>query len=57
MMPSAKLLNSRIFKGLSLLLPLTLAGAIASPTYPQACRPALSACDRTFKKPTPKPAS
>ena len=39
MMPSAKLLNSRIFKGLSLLLPLTLAGAIASPTYPQAAPP------------------
>src|SRR6476661_8318890 len=39
MMPSAKLLNSRIFKGLSLLLPLTLAGAIASPTYPQAGPP------------------
>lgn len=39
MMPSAKLLNSRVFKGLSLLLPLTLAGAIASPTYPQANQP------------------
>ncbi len=35
MMLSAKLLHSRIFKGLSLLLPLTLASAIASPTYPQ----------------------
>ncbi|MEG3938004.1 MULTISPECIES: LptA/OstA family protein [unclassified Microcoleus] len=39
MMPSAKLLNSRIFKGLSLLLPLTLAGAIVSPTYSQTAQP------------------
>ncbi|MBE9096972.1 LptA/OstA family protein [Tychonema sp. LEGE 07203] len=39
MMPSAKLLNSHIFKGLSLLLPLTLASAIVSPTYSQTAQP------------------
>ncbi|MCU0542151.1 MAG: OstA family protein [Oscillatoriaceae cyanobacterium Prado104] len=39
MMPSAKLLNSRVFQGLLLLLPLTLAGAIASPTFSQAGAP------------------
>lgn len=39
MMPSAKLLNSRVFQGLLLLLPLTIVGAIASPTFSQAGAP------------------
>ncbi|MDF0552295.1 LptA/OstA family protein [Kamptonema sp. UHCC 0994] len=48
MMPSAKILNSLTFKGLALLLPLTLAGAIASPTYPQANPPSKNGPGRTL---------
>ena len=48
MMPSAKILNSLTLKGLALLLPLTLASAIASPSYPQANPPSKSGPGRTL---------